>query len=149
MRQRRSRPMFFLDLAMPPDIAHGVRDIYNVFAYGLDDLEEVARDNRLRRSREVPRAETIVDEELTRFLGWFGNLAVIPTVTDLRRKLEILRDRELDKLSPGDREGARRFADSLLGRLLHEPMRRLKGEPDPARKLDRVEAVRHLFDLDE
>jgi hypothetical protein len=27
-------------------------------------------------------------------------------------------------------------------------MRRLKGEADSARKLDRVEAVRHLFDLD-
>lgn len=149
MRQRRSRPMFFLDLAMPPDIAPGVRDIYNVFAYGLDDLEEVARENRLRRSREVPRAEAIVDEELGRFLGWFGNLAVVPTVTDLRRKLERLRDWELDNLPAGQRENARRFADSLIGRLLHEPMRRLKGEPDPGRKLDRVEAVRHLFDLDE
>ncbi|MFN2387013.1 MAG: glutamyl-tRNA reductase [Thermoanaerobaculia bacterium] len=149
MRQRRSRPMFFLDLAMPPDIAPGVRDVYNVFAYGLDDLEEVARENRLRRSREVPRAEEIVDEELNRFLGWFGNLAVVPTVTDLRRKLEALRDRELESLPPGERDSARRLADSLLGRFLHEPMRRLKGEADPARKLDRVEAVRHLFDLDE
>ena len=151
MRQRRSRPMFFLDLAMPPrHRAGGVRDVYNVFAYGLDDLEEVARENRLRRSREVPRAEAIVDEELNRFLGWFGNLAVVPTVTDLRRKLETLRDAELANApARSDAGAARRFADSLLGELLHEPMRRLKGEPDPARKLDRVEAVRHLFDLDE
>jgi hypothetical protein len=27
-------------------------------------------------------------------------------------------------------------------------MRRLKSEIDPARKLDRAEAIRHLFDLD-
>jgi hypothetical protein len=27
-------------------------------------------------------------------------------------------------------------------------MRRLKAEKDPAKRLDRVEAIRHLFDLD-
>lgn len=149
MRQRRSRPMFFLDLAMPPDIDPSVAGIYNVFAYGLNDLEEVARENRLRRAREVPRAEAILEEDLARFLAWFGNLAVVPTVTDLRRRLEALRDRELDRLPADERERARRFADSLLATLLHQPTRRLKDESDPVRKLDRVEAVRHLFDLDD
>lgn len=149
MRLRRSRPMFFLDLATPPDIEPEVGGIYNVFAYGLNDLEEVARENRLRRGREIPRAEAIVEEELARFLGWFGNLAVVPTVTDLRRRLETLRDRELDRLPAEERDRARRFADSFLARLLHEPTRRLKSEQDPARKLDRVEAVRHIFELDE
>jgi glutamyl-tRNA reductase len=149
MRQRRSRPMFFLDLATPPDIEPEVGTIYNVFAHGLGDLEEVARENRLRRGREIPRAEAILDEELDRFLLWFGNLAVVPTVTDLRRRLEALRDRELERLPPEERVRARRFADSFLARLLHAPTRRLKGEKEPARKLDRVEAIRHLFELDE
>ncbi|HEY6148684.1 MAG TPA: hypothetical protein VIZ69_13340, partial [Thermoanaerobaculia bacterium] len=54
---------------------------------------------------------------------------------------------ELSRLSPEDRERLRPFADSLAARLLHEPMRRLKTEADPGRRLDRVEAVRHLFDL--
>jgi len=149
MRERRSRPMFFLDLAMPPDIEPSVAGIYNVFSYGLDDLEEVARENRRRRAREVPRAEAILEEEVARFFGWFGNLTVIPTVTDLRRRLETLRDRELDRLPAEERDRLRRFADSFLARLLHEPTRRLKGERDPGKKLDRVEAIRHLFQLDE
>ena len=46
MRERRGRPMFFLDLAMPRDIEPDVRDVYNVFAYSIDDLEEVANENR-------------------------------------------------------------------------------------------------------
>ena len=148
MHQRRGRPMFFLDLSMPPDIDPEVRTIYNVFAYDLDGLEEVAAENRRRRVREVPRVEEILEEELQRFLAWFGNLSVIPTVTDLKRRLEQLRDSELERLPPAERERLRPLADSIVSRLLHEPMRRLKSEADAARKLERVEAIRHLFDLD-
>lgn len=148
MRQRRGQPMFFLDLAMPPDVDPEVKSIYNVFAYDLDGLEEVAAENRRRRAREIPRAEQILEEELERFLGWYGNLAVIPTVTDLKRRLEEIRDSEVARLPPAERERLRPLADSIVARLLHEPMRRLKSEKDAARKLDRAEAIRHLFGLD-
>jgi glutamyl-tRNA reductase len=149
MRQRRGRPMFFLDLAVPADIDPGVATIYNAFLYAVNDLEEVASENRRRRAREVPRAEAILDEELEKYLSWFGNLSVVPTVTDLRRRLEQIRDGELEGLPAEERERFRAFADSIAGKLLHEPMRRLKAERDASRKLDRVEAIRHLFDLDE
>jgi glutamyl-tRNA reductase len=148
MRQRRGKPMFFLDLSMPPDIDPEVRTIYNVFSYDLDGLEEVAAENRRRRVREVPRVEEILEEELQRFLAWFGNLSVVPTVTDLKRRLEGIRDAELERLPVAERERLRPLADSIVARLLHEPMRRLKSETDAARKLERVEAIRHLFDLD-
>ena len=148
MRERRGSPMFLLDLAIPRDFEDGVGELYNVYAYGLDDLGVVAEENRRRRSREVPLAETILEEELVRFLSWYGNLAVVPTLNDLRGRLAALRDAELERLPAEERERFRVFADAIAARLLHEPLRRLKSETDASRKLDRVEAVRHLFDLD-
>jgi glutamyl-tRNA reductase len=148
MRERRGRPMLFLDLAVPRDIAPDVAEVYNVFSYSIDDLEEVANDNRARRAQEVPVAEKIVDEELENYLAWLSNLSVVPTVTQLRRRLEELRDLELDRAPAAERERLRGLLDAFSARILHEPLRRMKAEPDPARKLDRVEAVRHLFDLD-
>jgi glutamyl-tRNA reductase len=148
MRERRGRPMLFLDLAVPCDIAPDVAEVYNVFAYSIDDLEEVARENRSRRFREVPVAERIVEEEVESYLSWLSNLSVVPTVTELKRRLEDLRDAELARAPAGDRERLRGLLDAYAARLLHEPIRRLKAEEDPARKLDRIEAIRHLFDLD-
>lgn len=148
MRERRGRPMLFLDLAVPHDIAPDVSEVYNVFSYSIDDLEEVANENRARRAREVPHAEKIVEEELENYLGWLGNLSVVPTVTQWRRRLEELRDLELARAPAAERERLKGLLDAFSARILHEPMKRLKGEGDPARKLDRVEAVRHLFDLD-
>jgi glutamyl-tRNA reductase len=148
MRERRGRPMLFLDLAVPRDIAPDVAEVYNVYSYSIDDLEEVAKENRSRRAREVPVAEKIVEEELETYLAWLGNLSVVPTVTQWRRRLEELRDLELERTPAAERERLRGLLDAFSARILFEPMKRLKGENDPARKLDRVEAVRHLFDLD-
>jgi glutamyl-tRNA reductase len=148
MRERRGRPMLFLDLAVPRDIAPDVAEVYNVYSYSIDDLEEVARENRARRAREVPVAEEIVEEELGDYLAWLGNLSVVPTVTQWRRRMEELRDLELARAPAAERERLRGLLDAFAARILYEPMKRLKAESDPARKLDRVEAVRHLFDLD-
>jgi glutamyl-tRNA reductase len=148
MRARRGKPMFFLDLAVPRNVDPSVAEIYNVYAYGMDELEGAAEENRRRRLREVPRVEAILEEELSRFVSWYGNLAVVPTLNDLQRRLAELRDAELERLPPEERDRFRQFADSIAAKLLHQPMRRLKSEPDASRRLDRVEAVRHLFDLD-
>ena len=148
MRERRGRPMLFLDLAVPRDIAPDVSQVYNVFSYSIDHLEDVAKENRARRAREVPVAEKIVEEELESYLTWLGNLSVVPTVTEWRRRLEELRDLELERAPAAERERLRGLLDAFAARILHEPMKRLKGEEDPARKLDRAEAVRHLFNLD-
>ena len=147
MRERRGRPMLFLDLAVPRDIAPDVSEVYNVFSYSIDDLEEVAEENRGRRAREVPVAERIVEEELGNYLAWLGNLSVVPTVAALRRHLEDLRDLELERAPAAERERLKGLLDAFAARLLHEPLKRLKAQDDAARKLDRVEAVRHLFDL--
>jgi glutamyl-tRNA reductase len=148
MRQRRGKPMFFLDLAVPRNVDPAVAEIYNVYAYGMDELEGVAEENRLRRHREVPQVEAILEEELGRFLSWYGNLAVVPTLNDLQRRLVDLRDAELARIPAEDRERFRAFADAIAAKLLHQPLRRLRSEADASRRLDRVEAVRHLFDLD-
>jgi glutamyl-tRNA reductase len=105
MRQRRGRPIFFLDLAVPRDIEEEAADVYNVFRHGVNDLEEVALENRRRRAREIPEAEAILEEELGKFLAWFGNLSIVPTVTDLRRRFEVARDAEL---APRSRRGPRK-----------------------------------------
>jgi glutamyl-tRNA reductase len=114
----------------------------------MDELEGAAEENRRRRQREVPRVEAILEEERSRFLTWYGNLAVVPTVNDLQRRLAELRDAELERVPAAERERFRQFADAIAAKLLHQPMRRLKSEPDASRRLDRVEAMRHLFDLD-
>lgn len=97
----------------------------------------------------------ILEEELQDFTAWYGSLAVVPTITALRRKFEAIREAEFDRslerlshLSPGDREKIRLMAQSMVRSLLRRPTEALKETDDPTRRLERAEAAQYLFDLD-
>jgi glutamyl-tRNA reductase len=51
-------------------------------------------------------------------------------------------------LSPEDRERVGRLTSELLDRILQQPSDRLRGEREIKRKLQEIEAVRDLFDLE-
>ena len=63
MRRRPARPLFFIDLALPRDIAPAVAEIQNVFLYNLDDLAKIAEENRTARAAEVIRARALLAEK--------------------------------------------------------------------------------------
>ena len=65
-RRRHQRPLFILDLAMPRDFDPAIREELGVYLYGIDDLTEACERNRAERSKELPAAERIVDEETRR-----------------------------------------------------------------------------------
>jgi glutamyl-tRNA reductase len=98
MRQRRSRPLFIIDIAVPRDVEAAAGEIEQVFLYNIDDLQAAIRENMARRTSEVTRAEAIVDEELDKFGSWMRARGVIPTVVALRQSFEAIRRAELDRL---------------------------------------------------
>lgn len=63
MHRRPARPLFFIDQALPRDVAPGVADIQNVFLYNLDDLARIADENRAAREAELAKCRSIVFEK--------------------------------------------------------------------------------------
>ena len=95
MRERRRRPMLFVDLAVPRGFDPGVNAVDDVYLFDIDDLEGVIADNKGARAREAVRAETIIDAEVDAFWRWFTSLDVVPTIVALRDKVEAIRQREV------------------------------------------------------
>src|SRR2546427_11125274 len=58
MRERRRRPMFFIDLAVPRGLDPGINAIDDVYPFDIDDLEGVIADNKRARARQAVKAET-------------------------------------------------------------------------------------------
>src|SRR5204863_279324 len=100
MRERRRRPMFFIDLAVPRGLDPGINAIDDVYLFDIDDLEGVIADNKGARAREAVKAETIIDAEVDAFWRWFTSLDVVPTIVALRDKVEGIRRRELARALP-------------------------------------------------
>ena len=62
---------------------------------GVDDLDPTAVENLDKRRAAVPEVEKLIDAELQQFMSWWASRRVAPLITDLRRKLEHLANKEL------------------------------------------------------
>jgi glutamyl-tRNA reductase len=156
MKERKSRPVFFIDLALPRNVEPSVARVYNVYLYDLDDLQRAAAENQGRRVREAERAEQIVEQELARFLQWFEGLETVPTIVALRERMEALRDEEsrrllakLAHLSQRDRERVEQFGAALVQKILHAPLSQLRHVGDAERAAQLAASLRYLFRLDD
>lgn len=63
MHRRPTRPLFFIDQALPRDVEPTVAEIDNVFLYNLDDLARIAEENRVAREAELAKCRAIVVEK--------------------------------------------------------------------------------------
>src|SRR5262245_43166221 len=87
----RSNPLFIIDLAVPRDVDAAVGEIEQVFLYNIDDLQSIVEENISRRAAEVEHAESIVNEEVTKFMAWQRSRSAVPTVVALRQRFESIR----------------------------------------------------------
>ncbi len=156
MKQRRNRPLFLIDIALPRDVDPGVGELESVFLYDLDDLQAVVQENLSRRAAEVAHAEQIVSDEVGKFEAWLTARVAIPTVVALRQRFESIRRAELERLQPklaGLPPEARARVDDvtrlLVEKLLITPTEQLKTTADANRVREYSDALTRLFALDE
>ena len=155
IRIRRSRPIFFIDIAVPRDIDPRVNRLTNSYVYDIDDLQGVIDENIEDRHREAIKGERIVDEAVIRFREWYASLEVVPTIVALRKKLETIAETEIKKTLhsnkiPESGIGAiKKMAEALINKILHDPTLFLKKDSMPGDKAKYIDTVRKLFKLDE
>jgi glutamyl-tRNA reductase len=155
MRNRRNKPLFFIDIAVPRDLDPALNDLDNVYLYDIDDLHNVVELNKAERDKEAIKASRIVDEEALKFNDWLAGLAITPTLAALREKGNRIARVELDRtlprlagLSPKERESVERMAGAIVSKLLHDPMLFLKSESCKDQSEMKVDIFRSVFDLE-
>lgn len=128
MRARGNRDVFLIDLGLPRNITSEVGALYNVFLYNLNDLTAIVEENRTARQKEIPRAEAIVAQQVSKFQMWLTTLEVVELAFQLREKMhqereEILHARmnRIGHLTPDDRRRAAQLMGTLIDRILQEP----------------------------
>ena len=152
MEARGNRALFLMDLGMPRNIESAAADLYNAYLYNLDDLSSIVAQNRQAREGEVPRAEAIIEDHVSKFLSWQASVELVGFVAALRARLRedraaFLHARlaQATHLSPNDREQIESIMEEALEKFLVQPAERLRDERELRRKIQNVEALRDLF----
>jgi glutamyl-tRNA reductase len=153
---RAGRPMFVVDLGVPRNVAKDAAGLYNLYLYNIDDLGEIVAQNKKAREAEIPRVEAIVSEHIDKFEAWRGALEAGSIVSDLREQFHQHREtlireqlREVEEVSPQERDRIAHITEKLIERLLEQPEQKMKHGRGMRGRLAGLEAMRHLFGLDE
>jgi glutamyl-tRNA reductase len=119
---KRHDPMCFLDLAVPRDIDPKLKDVENVFVYSVDDFTELVESNLKARRKEVIRADKFVNQSVDRFVKWYRENRVAPTIQQLQEIIEGIRLSEIEKnakrFCEKDQENIDKFSKTLVKKII-------------------------------
>lgn len=151
LAQRPARELVVIDIGMPRDCDPEIGDLKGISYYDLDDLQAIAAEHFAARASEVAHVEAIVEEEAERFVTWWGQLQVTPTISALTEHAEAVRQAEIAKslrrmrLDDEQRTQLDALTRAIVKRLLHDPISALRERGD---REEYVDTVRTLFHLD-
>jgi glutamyl-tRNA reductase len=152
--QRKGRPLFLIDIAVPRDLDPAIHELDGCYLYDIDDLESVVAESLAGRRREAGRAEEIVLDEAERFRAWQASRDVAPAIASLRALAEEIRESELERartrlerLSDAERRAVEAVTSRIVDKLLHGPTVKMKEAAAGADGAVYADALRHLFDL--
>ncbi len=156
LARRKNRPMFFIDIAVPRDVAPEMGKLDGIFTYDIDDLQQAVSSHVADRRKEAERAEAIITSEVENFEARLRTLDVVPTIVSLQDHLETIRQAEIDRvrgrlgpLSPEQEIAVEALTRGIISKVMHTPITTLKTAAREAEATTVIEVVRRLFNLRE
>lgn len=140
LKQRRHKPIFMVDLAVPRDIEQEVGELDDVFLYTLDTLGKIIQQNAEKREAAVAAADLIIDMRTGEFMSWLAARSAVPVIQQLRGKADQYRQTELERarrmLAKGDDPAKviELLANGLTNKFLHHPLAALNRTHGPERE---------------
>jgi len=150
--QAGGRPLFVLDLGMPPDVEPAVGRLAGVTLVDITALGRHLADRDV--PDQVPQVRAIIAAEVTAYTSRQNEAAAAPVIAAMHAQIRQLADTELARLHdrlPG--LSAEQQAETaatvhrILRKILHWPTVRAKEFSTGPKGPDYLEALRQLFDL--
>ena len=152
LKERKRRPIFMVDIAVPRDIEPEVGNLEDIYLYCVDDLHDIIEENLQSRRDAALQAEEIIDSQVEHFISWLRTQDAVPTIRAIRKNAEEESNHLLQKAKKQLEQGTSpeqvldELARTLTNKLLHEPSRQLRQSGSDVDN-NLIEAARNLFNL--
>lgn len=145
----RAIPLLLIDLGVPRSIEPALRDREQVTLFDIDDLGAAPTPEAGSHEADIAAIERMIAEEAADLVAWIEEREVATTIASLREQSEAIRVSELQRalrrlgtLNERERNIVEALSVGLVGKLLHQPVTRLKSE-----RGDLAAATQRLFGL--
>ncbi len=152
LKQRKHKPMFMLDIAVPRDIESQVAELEDVYLYTVDDLHAVIDESKKSRVAAADQAQLIIEQGVDDYIKQQRELNAVDLIKSYRQQAETFRDAELQKAIKQLQSGVQaeealvQLARNLTNKLLHSPTTVLK-EASAEQRHYVLKAAQELFSI--
>ena len=152
VKQRKRKPIFMVDIAIPRDIEIEVAELPDVYLYSIDDLGTIVEANLAQRREAAQHAEVFVDKGAKRYVEERRLNQDKLVLKKLRESAQQTTDAELAKAQKDLQRGIpaeevlQKLANSLSNKLMHAPTVGIR-KASAAGRTDQLEYLAELFEL--
>lgn len=153
LRERRHKPIFLVDLAVPRDIEGEVADLNDAYLYTVDDLQQIVQQNLESRQHAAREADKIISEYAQQYVHWQQAQASVDVIKTFRQKSEAQKEKlqlkALNQIAEGKppEQVIIELANKLTNSLMHAPTKALKHAAQHQDKM-RLRVLREALGLD-
>lgn len=153
LKQRKHKPIFMADIAVPRDIESEVGELSDVFLYTVDDLRSVVESNRRSREKAAVDARRIVEDLTSEFISNLSARSAADVIKTIRDNANKIRALELEKaekaLASGSDPSAvmEQLAHNITNKLMHNPTVALRAAHEQGEN-EASDWAKRLFDID-
>lgn len=132
LKERKHKPMFFVDLAVPRDVEAEVAELDDAYLYTVDDLQQIVEKNLANRQDAAALADEMVAQQVQQFMRWQQSQLSIDVLKGFRDQSALQRDtlvnKALNQLADGKNaeQVVIELANKLTNSLIHAPTKALK-----------------------
>lgn len=132
LKERKHKPIFLVDLAVPRDIEAEVADLDDAYLYTVDDLQQIVEKNLANRQDAAAIAHDMVEQQVQQFMRWQQSQSSIDLLKAFREQSEaqkeLLVNKALNQLADGKvaEKVIIELANKLTKSLIHAPTKALK-----------------------
>ncbi|MCT2537927.1 glutamyl-tRNA reductase [Aquibacillus koreensis] len=156
-KQRKGRPLFLVDIAVPRDLDPELGKLENVFLYDIDDLQGIVDANVKARKEASAEIELMIESEIVLFKEWLQTLGVVPVISALREhalsiQAETMKsiERKMPDLTDRERKVLSKHTKSIINQLLKQPILQAKeiaAEPNSEESLQMFMRIFGIEDM--
>ena len=149
MKIRSGKPLFFIDLSVPRNVAMEVGDLEHVHVYDIDALNHVIENNLEKRKGEIFLAEQMIAESVAEFMKWFNIRALAPMFKTISSRFQEASRTVLDGLIKNreeeEYEKAMEYGDLITKKLIGMMIENIKSVTDNGCNREYITVVNQLF----
>lgn len=149
MVKREGKPLFFIDLSVPRNVAMEVGDLEHVHVYDVDALNHVIENNLEKRKGEIFMAEQMISASVAEFMKWFNIRALAPTFRTISASFQEASKNVLDGMIKNredeEYERALEYGDLITKKLIGMMIENIKSVTDNGCNREYITVVNQLF----